>query len=48
MSKYKANNTMKLLGYQYWVDDEAREQIEDVLEAYKNDFKNIKRLQGVG
>ena len=37
MSKYKANNTMKLLGYQSWVDGRAREQIEDVSNAYKND-----------
>lgn len=48
MFKYEQNETMKLLGHQTWVDGEAREQIEDVLEAYKNDFKNIKRLQGVG
>lgn len=48
MSKYKANNTMKLLGYQYWVDDEARNQIEGVLSAYEKDFKNIKWLQRVG
>jgi hypothetical protein len=38
MSKYKANNTMELLGYQYWVNGEAREQIEDVIMAYKDDF----------
>lgn len=39
MSKYKANETMRLLGHQYWVDDEAREQIDDVLSAYKGDFE---------
>lgn len=39
--KYKANNTMKLLGYQYWVDDEARNQIEDVISAYKGNFDLI-------
>ena len=38
MSKYKANETMRLLRHQYWVDDEAREQIDDVLSAYKGDF----------
>lgn len=38
MSKYKANNTMELLGYQYWAAGEAREQIEDVIRAYKDDF----------
>lgn len=38
MSKYKANSTMELLGHQYWVDREAREQIEDVISAYKGDF----------
>lgn len=37
MFKYEQNETMRLLGYQCWVDAEAREQIEDVLEAYKND-----------
>ena len=38
MSKYKANNTMELLGHQYWVNGEAIEQIEDVIMAYKDDF----------
>ena len=38
MSKYKANNTMELLGHQYWVDAEAIEQIEDVISAYKGNF----------
>lgn len=38
MSKHKANNTMELLGYQYWVNGEAIEQIEDVIMAYKDDF----------
>ena len=38
MSKYKANNTMELLGYQHLVVEEAREQIEDVIRAYKDDF----------
>jgi hypothetical protein len=38
MSKYKANNTMELLGHQYWAGGEAREQIEDVISAYKGDF----------
>lgn len=38
MSKYKANNTMELLGHQYWVDEEAMGQIEDVISAYKDDF----------
>ena len=38
MSKYKANETMRLLGHQYWVDGEAREQIKDVLSAYEKDF----------
>lgn len=37
MFKYEQNETMRLLGYQCWVDGRAREQIEDVLEAYKND-----------
>ena len=32
---------MKLLGYQYWVDDEARNQIEDVISAYKGNFDLI-------
>lgn len=41
MSKYKANNTMELLGYQYWVDDDARNQIEDVISAYKGNFDLI-------
>lgn len=37
MSKYEQNKTMKLLAHQVWVGGEAREQIEDVLEAYRND-----------
>lgn len=38
MSKYKANNTMELLGHQYWADEEAMGQIEDVISAYKGNF----------
>lgn len=41
MSKYKANNTMKLLGHQTWVDGETRDQINDVLSAYEKDFDLI-------
>ena len=41
MSKYKANNTMELLGYQYWADEEAMGQIEDVISAYKGNFDLI-------
>ena len=41
MSKYKKNETMRLLGHQYWVDDDARNQIEDVISAYKGNFDLI-------
>ena len=41
MSKYKANNTMELLGYQYWADEETMGQIEDVISAYKGNFDLI-------
>jgi hypothetical protein len=38
MLKYEMNETMRLLGHQYWVYGEAREQIKDVLSAYEKDF----------
>ena len=38
MSKYKANETMRLLGHQYWVDAEAREQIDAFLVKKILDF----------
>lgn len=41
MSKYEMNETMRLLGYQCLADGEAREQIEDVISAYKPDFDLI-------
>lgn len=41
MSKYEMNETMRLLGHQCWADGEAREQIDDVLSAYKKDFDLI-------
>lgn len=41
MSKYKANNTMELLRYQYWAGEEAMGQIEDVISAYKGNFDLI-------
>ena len=41
MSKYKANNTKGLLRYQYWADEEAMGQIEDVISAYKGNFDLI-------
>lgn len=41
MLKHKQNETMRLLGYQMWVDGEAREQINDVLSAYEKDFDLI-------
>lgn len=41
MLKRKQNETMRLLGYQMWVDVEAREQINDVLSAYEKDFDLI-------
>ena len=41
MFKYEQNETMRLLGYQMWVDEEAREQINDVLSAHENDFDLI-------
>ena len=41
MFKYEQNETMRLLGYQMWVDEEAREQINDVLSAHEKDFDLI-------
>lgn len=41
MLKYEMNETMRLLGHQCWVDGEAREQIEDVISAYKGNFDLI-------
>lgn len=41
MLKYEMNETMRLLGHQYWVDDEARNRIEDVISAYKGNFDLI-------
>lgn len=42
MFKYGQNETMRLLGYQMWVDEEAREQINDVLSAHEKDFDLIR------
>lgn len=41
MFKYEQNETMRLLGHQTWVDGETRNQINDVLSAYKKDFDLI-------
>lgn len=41
MFKYEQNETMRLLGYQMWVDEETREQINDVLSAHEKDFDLI-------
>lgn len=41
MFKYEQNETMRLLGYQGWVDGEAREQIDDVLSAYEKYEKDF-------
>lgn len=38
MSKYEQNETMRILGHQMWVDEEARKKIDDVLSAYKEKF----------
>ena len=41
MFKYEQNETMRLLGYQMWVNEETREQINDVLSAHEKDFDLI-------
>lgn len=44
MSKYKANNKYNGtvgVSIQYWADEEAMGQIEDVISAYKDNFDLI-------